>query len=56
MLIFLDIIKSGYHAVKKVLLATVRKFESLFYKLNTCLQKTTTCNGFSAEQIFSVNT
>ena len=33
----------------------VRKFESLFYKINTCLQKTTTCIGLRAEQIFSVN-
>ena len=33
----------------------VRKFESLFYKINTCLQKTTTCIGLQAEQIFSVN-
>ena len=33
----------------------VRKFESLFCKINTCLQKTTTCNGFRAEQILSVN-
>ena len=32
----------------------VRKFES-FYKINTCLQKTTTCFGLRAEQIFSVN-
>ena len=33
----------------------VRKFELLFYKINTCLQKTTTCIGFQVEQIFSVN-
>ena len=33
----------------------VRKFESLFYKINTCLQKTTTCIGLQVEQIFSVN-
>ena len=32
-----------------------RKFESLFYKFNTCLQKTTTCVGLHAEQIFPVN-
>ena len=32
----------------------VRKFES-FYKINTCLQKATTCNGLRAEQLFSVN-
>ena len=31
------------------------KFESLFYKINTCLQKATTCIGLQAEQIFSVN-
>ena len=30
------------------------KFESLFYKINTCLQKATTCIGLQAEQIFSV--
>ena len=34
----------------------VRKFESLFYKINTCLQKSTACIGLKAEQIFSVNT
>ena len=33
----------------------VRKFESLFYKINTCLQKNTTCFGLWAEQIFPVN-
>ena len=33
----------------------VRKFESLFYKINTCLQKTITCIGLQTEQIFSVN-
>ena len=33
----------------------VRTFESLLYKINTCLQKTTTCIGLRAEQIFSVN-
>ena len=33
----------------------VRKLESLFYKINTCLQKTTTYTGLEAEQIFSVN-
>ena len=33
----------------------VRKFESLFYKINTCLQKTTTYIGLQAEQIFPVN-
>ena len=31
------------------------KFESLFYKINTCLQKTTTCIGLQVEQIFSAN-
>ena len=31
------------------------KFESLFFKCNTCLQKTTTCIGLQAEQILSVN-
>ena len=33
----------------------VRKFESLLYKINTCLQKTTTCIGLRAQEIFSVN-
>ena len=33
----------------------VRKFESLFYKINTCLQKATTCIWLWAEEIFSVN-
>ena len=32
----------------------VRKFDSLFYKLNACLQRTTTCIGLQAEQIFSI--
>ena len=31
------------------------KFASLLYKINVCLQKTTTCIGLQAEQIFSVN-
>ena len=31
----------------------VRKFEWLFYKISTCLQKT--CIGLRAEQIFLVN-
>ena len=33
----------------------VRKLESLFYKVNKCLQKATTCIGLRAEQIFSLN-
>ena len=33
----------------------VRKFESLLYKIDTCLQNTTTCLRLWAEQIFSVN-
>ena len=33
----------------------VSKLESLFYKFNTFLQKTTTCIGLQAEQTFSVN-
>ena len=33
----------------------VRKFESLFYKINTFLQKSTTCIGLQTEQILSVN-
>ena len=39
-----------YHGTFKV-----RKFELLFYKINTCLQKTTTCIRLRAGQIFSVN-
>ena len=31
----------------------VRKFESSFYKINKCLQKTTTCIRLQTEQIFS---
>ena len=31
-----------------------RKFGSLFYKINACFQKTTTCIGLQAEQKFSV--
>ena len=33
----------------------LRKFESLLYKIDTCLQRATTCIGLQAEQIFSVN-
>ena len=33
----------------------VRKFDSLLYKINTFLQKTTTCTRLRTEQIFSVN-
>ena len=33
----------------------VRIFESLLYKIITRLQKTNTCIGLRAEQIFSVN-
>ena len=52
--------KSNYRLANVLLLryyATfiVRKFEWLFYKVNTFLQKTTTCIGLQAEQIFSVN-
>ena len=39
-----------YYAIFKA-----RKFESLFYKIKTCLQKTTTCIELQAEKIFSVN-
>ena len=31
------------------------RFEPLFYKINTCLKKTTFCIELQAEQIFSVN-
>ena len=40
----------GYYATLKV-----RKFESLFYKIITYLQKTATCIGLRTEQIFSEN-
>ena len=40
----------GYYATFKV-----RKFESLFYKISTFLQKTTNRIGLPAEQIFFVN-
>ena len=40
----------GYYATLKA-----RKFESLFYKIITYLQKTTICIGLRAEQIFSEN-
>ena len=33
----------------------VRKFDSSFYKINTFLQKLTTCPGLQTEQILSVN-
>ena len=39
-----------YYATLKV-----RKFELLLCKINTFLQKTTTCIGLQVEQIFAVN-
>ena len=42
-------LKLRYYATFKV-----RKFESLFYKINTCLLKTTTCTGYQGQDIFSV--
>ena len=48
-LVFFRVLR--YYATFKV-----RKFELQFYKINTCLQKTTTCIGLQAEPIFSVNT
>ena len=42
--------KLRYYATFKA-----RKSESFFYKINTCLQKTTTDIGLQAEQIFPVN-
>ena len=39
-----------YYATLKL-----RKFELLFYKINTCFQKTTTCIGLWEEQVFSAN-
>ena len=33
----------------------IRRFESFFYKMNIVLQKTITCIGLQAQQIFSVN-
>ena len=47
---FRQIYSLRYYAAFKV-----RKFESFFCKISTCLQKTTTCIGLQAEQIFSVN-
>ena len=44
------ILNLRYYATFKV-----RKFESLFYKINTFLQKSTTCIGLQTEQILSVN-
>ena len=46
----IEIYTLRYYATFKV-----RKFESLFYKINTFLQKTTTCIGLQVEQIFPVN-
>ena len=48
--------KSNEQRAKSFYLVTfkVRKFDSLFYKLNACLQRTTTCIGLQAEQIFSI--
>ena len=34
----------------------VRKFAPLFYKINTCLQRNSTCIGLQADQMLSVNT
>ena len=45
---FIDFIWRYYATFK------VRKFESL-YEINTCLQKTTSCNGLRTEQTFTVN-
>ena len=45
-LVFLFAIKLTYYATFKV-----RKFESSFYKINTFLQKSTTCVELQAEQI-----
>ena len=47
---FERIAELSYYATFKV-----RKSESLFYKINACLQNATTCIGLQAEQIFSVN-
>ena len=33
----------------------IRRFESFFYKMNIVLQKTISCIGLQAQQIFSVN-
>ena len=33
----------------------LKKFEPLLFKINTCLQKSTTCIALLSEQIFSVN-
>ena len=44
------ILNLRYYATFKV-----RKFESLFYKINTFLQKITTCIGLQTEQILYVN-
>ena len=37
------------------ILVSVRKIELQFYKIKTCLRKTTTCIGLQAGQIFSEN-
>ena len=53
--VFIDDIKHVfvYWATKATF--KVREFESLFYKINIFLQKTTICIGLQVEQIFSVN-
>ena len=50
-------VTSGNLNIRKPYYATfkVRKRKLLFYKINTCHQKATTCIGLRAEQIFSVN-
>ena len=52
--IFIDFF-GNYGTLRFYITFKVRKFESLFYKINTCLQKATTCIGLRAEQIFSFN-
>ena len=46
----LEILRLGYYAT-----FIVEKFYLLFYKVNTCLQKTATSIGLQAKQIFTVN-
>ena len=47
-------LNTGLELILKVLFLKMRKHESLFYKINTCLQKTTTHTGLQTKQIFSV--
>ena len=51
----LKIVLKGKDNLEVLATFKVRKFDLLFYKINTCLQKPITCIGLLAEQILSVS-